>query len=456
MNRWKRRPAVAGTFYPRSPAVLEREVRELLERARPAPVEGRVVALIAPHAGYVYSGGVAAYAYKLVQGQPIQVVAVVAPSHQFYFPGVSVWPQGSFETPLGEVPVDEAICRRLLEDGGTFLVHPEAHLGEHSLEVQLPFLQVCLPGFRLVPLVMGDQELDTARRVGQRLAEVLGAERCLLVASSDLSHYHPQGVAEAMDRVVLERVEAMDAQGLSRALRERRCEACGAGPIMAVLLAARLLGANRAQVLRYATSGDVSGEREAVVGYLAAALVAAPSGETLGPEDRQALRRIALESIREALAGRRFIPPPPESPALRQPRGAFVTLRRGGALRGCIGTLVARRPLYEEVAQMALAAAFEDPRFPPLSAEELSDLELEISALTPLRRVQDPAEIEVGRHGLYIRRGPFSGVLLPQVAVEYGWDRETFLRETCRKAGLPPDAWRDPETEIYVFSAEVF
>ena len=259
-----------------------------------------------------------------------------------------------------------------------------------------------------------------------------------------------------MDRVVLERVEAMDAQGLSRALRERRCEACGAGPIMAVLLAARLLGANRAQVLRYATSGDVSGEREAVVGYLAAALVAAPSGETLGPEDRQALRRIALESIREALAGRRFIPPPPESPALRQPRGAFVTLRRGGALRGCIGTLVARRPLYEEVAQMALAAAFEDPRFPPLSAEELSDLELEISALTPLRRVQDPAEIEVGRHGLYIRRGPFSGVLLPQVAVEYGWDRETFLRETCRKAGLPPDAWRDPETEIYVFSAEVF
>ncbi len=170
---------------------------------------------------------------------------------------------------------------------------------------------------------------------------------------------------------------------------------------------------------------------------------------------RNELLTIARESIREGLRGRRYVPPVPRRPFLREPAGAFVTLHEAGALRGCIGTFQADRPLYRNVAEMARAAAFEDPRFPPLRPDEFDRIDLEISVLTPMRRVEPPEEVEVGRHGVYIVHGPHRGVLLPQVAVEQGWDRETFLDHTCLKAGLPREAWRSG-AEIYVFEAEVF
>ena len=177
--------------------------------------------------------------------------------------------------------------------------------------------------------------------------------------------------------------------------------------------------------------------------------------EALGPEARRELLRIAREAIRAGLRGRRYVPEEPADPALRRPAGVFVTLHENGALRGCIGTFQSDRPLYRNVAEMAQAAAFEDPRFPPLRPEEFPRVDLEISVLSPMERVPDPREVQVGRHGLYIVQGPRRGVLLPQVAVEQGWDRETFLAQTCLKAGLPPDAW-SRGAEIYVFEAEVF
>ncbi|GAB4267782.1 MAG: AmmeMemoRadiSam system protein A [Deferrisomatales bacterium] len=175
----------------------------------------------------------------------------------------------------------------------------------------------------------------------------------------------------------------------------------------------------------------------------------------LSPASRRRLLEIARQSIAEGLRGRRYRPQDPEDPALLRPCGAFVTLRAKGALRGCIGSLQARGPLYRTVAEMAHAASFEDPRFPPLAPEELDRVEIEISVLSPLERVTDPAEIQVGTHGIYLVKGPCRGVLLPQVAVEYGWDRIEFLERTCEKAGLPPQAWRSG-AEIYRFAAEVF
>lgn len=176
----------------------------------------------------------------------------------------------------------------------------------------------------------------------------------------------------------------------------------------------------------------------------------------LSPQDKKALLRIARDAIQERALGRRAAPLPDVSPALREKRGVFVTLHKEGDLRGCIGYIQAIQPLFQAVEEMALSAAFGDPRFPPVRAEELPHVEVEISVLTPLRRVQDPSQIQVGQHGLFIVRGGFSGLLLPQVATECGWDRTTFLEHTCRKAGLPPDAWCDPRAEIYIFSAEIF
>ncbi|NDY42026.1 AmmeMemoRadiSam system protein A [Dissulfurirhabdus thermomarina] len=180
------------------------------------------------------------------------------------------------------------------------------------------------------------------------------------------------------------------------------------------------------------------------------------SSEPLTPPERAELLRIAREAIAARFSGKKISLSFRKTPGLEQPRGAFVTLHRDGALRGCIGCFTTPRPLYETVAEMAISAAFKDPRFPPLQEAELAEVEIEISALTPLRRITDVEEIQVGTHGIYLSNGPFHGVLLPQVAVEYGWDRETFLDQTCRKAGLPPGCWRDPATEIHVFSAEIF
>ncbi|MGA7877630.1 MAG: AmmeMemoRadiSam system protein A, partial [Desulfoferrobacter sp.] len=235
------------------------------------------------------------------------------------------------------------------------------------------------------------------------------------------------------------------------------------------LLASRELGANATDVLYSANSGDVTGDRSRVVGYLAAAIYKGTepkktlkeqkqAGIDLGlsTEDKALLHRIAKESIEAHCAGKE--PPTFEvsSARLKESRGAFVTLHKNGELRGCIGHIIGDRSLAETVAEMAVAAAFQDPRFPPVTADELPDLDIEISAMTPLRRITDVEEIQVGRDGIIVQQDGHSGLLLPQVATQYGWDRETFLDYTCRKANLPPDAWKDKNTTIYIFSADVF
>jgi AmmeMemoRadiSam system protein A len=237
------------------------------------------------------------------------------------------------------------------------------------------------------------------------------------------------------------------------------------------MLAARELGANKTAVLRYANSGDVTGDTRGVVGYMAAALFDNPgSGKEdpstkrrragidlgLSPEDRQTLREIALRAIRSKCLKQPVPELPVTSLKLHEPWGAFVCLHKGGDLRGCIGMIEGFGPLHQTVKEMAIQAAFSDPRFCPLTPDEVDDLDLEISVLTPLQRIKDPAQIEIGRHGLLIRKKSHSGLLLPQVATDHGWDRGQFLEWTCRKASLPPQAWKDKDVEIYVFSADIF
>lgn len=278
-----REPAVAGRFYPRDAHELSATVRDLLRCARrePAPA-GRLVALAAPHAGYVYSGGVAAAAFALLSRGDRRRVVVVAPSHRIPFHGSSVYRSGAYRTPLGTIPVDEEFACALIESGaGEIVVEPELHRLEHSLEVQLPFLQEALGDFLLTPIVVGNQGDGHVRRLGAAIAaavRALGAEReTLLVASTDLSHYYEDERARALDAIVIEDVEAFDADALCRHLDAGECEACGAGPLLATLRAAAALGARSARCLAYATSADACGDRAHVVGYMAAAMMA-PDG----------------------------------------------------------------------------------------------------------------------------------------------------------------------------------
>ncbi|MGQ9629554.1 MAG: AmmeMemoRadiSam system protein B [bacterium] len=450
-------PAVAGTFYPGEREALIREVDGLLRGAQRKNVPGNLVALISPHAGYTFSGGVAASAYKQLEGREFEAVILVGPSHRVYFRGCSVYWRGGYETPLGVVEVDSDLARAIVEGGDSIRYVQEAHEGEHSLEVQLPFLQRVLGDFKIVPIVMGDQSWESCVALSDAISRAALGRKVLLVASSDLSHYHPYDEARRLDGLVIERVRRCDPKGLSDDLAEGKCEACGGGPIVAVMLAAQNLGANSAEILDYATSGDITGDKRAVVGYMAAALYnrGGSFARTLGPEERKELLTIARKAIECCIRGKPIPQFDVTSPLLKERGAAFVTLREDGHLRGCIGCLLPVKPLYETVSEMAVSAAFRDPRFPPLSPGELERVDLEISVLTPLRRIEDVREIQVGTHGIFIRKGRSSGLLLPQVAVEYGWDREEFLVQACRKADLPPDAWRDG-AEIFVFSVQVF
>ncbi|MBZ5646346.1 MAG: AmmeMemoRadiSam system protein B [Acidobacteriia bacterium] len=462
-----RPPAVAGSFYPADPKALTAMVDGFLARVdQPATAEP-ILAMVAPHAGYPFSGPVAAYSYAQLKGRKISRVVVIAPSHYESFPFVAAYDGDAYRTPLGEIPVDKQFVKELAKATPVVQISsrghaPAAHGGEHALEVELPFLQRVLGEFTLVPLVMGDQSFDQDRSLGLALAKLIHGPETLIVASSDLSHYHPQQDAAQMDRKMLKALEEWDYRALSRNIDARVWEACGGGPIIAAMIAAEKLGANHAQVLKYATSGDTSGDKGRVVGYAAIAFTRAAHAGTaekfsLTAQERAELLNIARQAVRAAVLERkRYEPPTPKSDALLQERGAFVTLKRRGELRGCIGATVAQKPLYVTVRDVAVYAALQDPRFPPVSAAEFNDLEFEVSVISPFRRVLDVREVRVGEHGLLVRRGRNEGLLLPQVPIEQKWDRHTFLEKCCHKAGLDADAWKDSGTDIFVFTALVF
>ncbi len=475
-----RQPAVAGSWYSDDPVELRRELEGYLSQAETYPL-GDIIGLASPHAGYVYSGPVAAYAYKQLEGRRYDVVVVVAPSHVEAFPFSAVYGRGGYATPFGVLPVDVELAQAIAAGGDLVRISDRGHRQEgysrqeHSLEIQLPFLQLMLGDFKLVPIVMGDQSPEAVHQLASAIAAAVKGKRVLLVASSDLSHYRSYEEAKRIDAGLLKRVGEYDYNGLLEDLQRGVVEACGGGPICAVMEAAQKLGAGKAKVLKYASSGDVPiGDKRQVVGYMAAAFyreagnpgkggderesshLSRGDAKPLSLEDKRTLMHIARTTVEHVVRGE----PVPEfevtSPDLLEKRGAFVTLTKNGQLRGCIGYIIGIKPLYQTVREVAEAAALRDPRFPPVTPAELDDLEYEISALSVPRPIENIDEIQVGVHGIIIRKDYRQGLLLPQVATEYGWDRETFLEHTCTKAGLPTSAWKDPDTEIEIFSAEVF
>ncbi len=452
-----RKASVAGAFYPGDPGELRNMVRELLDRAPYREVKGEVKGLISPHAGYVYSGLVAAVGYKLLAGKDIRKVIILGPSHSSYFRGIAVYSHGMWETPLGSVPVDEELTAHLLSCQYPFFEGPQFHEDEHSIEVQIPFLQLVLDDFSIIPLLFGFGNSDDFVRAGEAIGNLASRQDAVIIASSDLYHGYSYEEAVKTDSYTLELIENGDPTLFAKELSAERAQACGGWPIVALMAAMRKIQA-KPKVLFYANSGDITGIKTGyVVGYGSVAFTSEPGkNDKLTLEEKAKLLEIARRSVEAAVRGMEPVIEVPDSPRLLEKRGVFVTLKKGGQLRGCIGYVLPIKPLYEATKDVAISAALRDPRFPPVTPEELPHLEYEISVLTVPRRIKNIDEIVPGKHGLIVKRGFFEGLLLPQVATEYGWDTITFLQHTCLKAGMEPDCFNDPETEIYVFEAEVF
>jgi AmmeMemoRadiSam system protein B/AmmeMemoRadiSam system protein A len=453
----------------------------MLSRAVPAQVDGQIYAAVAPHAGYEYSGPVAAYTYAALKGRKYARVVVIAPSHYEAFGFTSVYDGDGYLTPLGMVKVDAKFARELAKAEPSVRLSERGHAAtrkgaEHAIEVQLPWLQHVLGSFTLVPIVMGDQSYESSRALGVVLATLIRrgkrhengnpqeiAGETLIVASSDLSHDHSYDEAEKMDHRTLRALEARDYLSMWRNFSTHEWEACGGAPIVAAMIAAERRGANETRLLDYATSGDVSGDRTRVVGYSAAVFVKMRDRKggqpafALSEEEKERLLEVARNSVEQAVRNHTMYQPHATGDCtLDQERGAFVTLMESGKLRGCVGYTAAAQPLYLSIRDTATLAALRDPRFPPLTVDELPRLKYEVSVLSPLLRVYDVRRIEIGKHGLLIKNGKHEGLLLPQVPVEQHWDGIRFLEETCMKAGLSPDCWRHNDTEIFSFSALVF
>jgi AmmeMemoRadiSam system protein A len=342
--------------------------------------------------------------------------------------------------------------------------------------VEIPFLQKAFTDFKIVPVIMGQPSFALLEKFAATLKEIISDRSdVLIVVSTDLSHYHDDATARVMDDVTISTVKELDAKKLWDGCRSRSSmEMCGYVPVTAAILYAQKQGLKHAQVLRYANSGDIIGDRDRVVGYAsivicrdvpagpplrdAAAKARAVPGVSLGIDQKKRLLQIAKETIYAYVSTGKVAEVKETDPRLMKDEGAFVTIHKAGRLRGCIGNIIGRQALYLTVRDVAISSATDDPRFPRVTKEELGQIEVEISVLSKPRVITDVGEIVLGQHGVIVSQGPFhQGVFLPQVATETGWGREEFLSQLCaQKAGLAPDAWKNPKTKIEIFSAEVF
>ncbi len=478
-----RKSVLAGTWYEGTEAGLRAEVDGFLAKVPPIEPGGRVLGLISPHAGYFYSGQAAAYGYAQIQGTPYHRVVVIAPSHRIAFHGISIPDVTHYETPLGRVPLDVKRCRQLRAASG-FSSFADVHAREHSLEIQLPFLQRVLGEFELVPMVVGEIREDEYADLASAIADIVD-EGTLVVASSDFTHYGSRFGYLPFSNDVKENLENLDMGAVDFILKKDRkgfleyraktqATICGAAPI--ALLIDVMPKDTVGRLLTYYTSGDVTEDWDNSVSYVSMAFYgpnggearerkdertasARPEDESLSVAEQETLLNLARETL-ETYARTKKTPEwaeddPRLTPLLKSERGVFVTLKKKGQLRGCIGHIIPRLPLYRGVMENAFNAGWRDHRFPPLQRSEMLDLEIEISVLTPPRRVSSPQDIVIGKHGVIIEKGHHSAVYLPQVAPEQGWDVEETLTHLSMKAGLPPDGWNQGAT-FSVFSAEVF
>jgi MEMO1 family protein len=475
-----RKPAVAGSFYPADPGQLKKEVSYYLDASGKICKDGIVRAIIVPHAGYIFSAHTAAAAFKYIpENADYDNIFLIGTSHNYAFDGASAYTSGDFMTPLGEVKVNTEICKKLEESSSFFISRDDVHIPEHSLEVQLPFIQChfnkVIP---IVPILIGTGNLLTLQGIAKALQPYFN-EKNLFIISSDFSHYPSYDDATRVDKMTMEAIIKGDPDNFIKTVRS--IEKSGTDGLATAMCGWSsgyvLLSLTRNEKdlvfnhLEYTNSGNSTyGDKTRVVGYNAIAIVqtagksqesakAQGPGFTLTDDEKKTLLKIARNAIKSKLFNESVPQTDPAklSPTLKEPLGAFVTLTIDGQLRGCIGRFMPSEPLYTIVESMAVAAAFSDTRFTPLTKAEYPKIEIEISVLGPLHKIKSIDEIVIGKHGVYVKKGMRSGTLLPQVPDGRGWTVEDFLGYTSRdKAGIGWKGWQDKDAEIYTYEAVVF
>ena len=476
-----REAAVADMFYPADKKKLSNAVEDLLAAAKPLGIKG-LRGLVCPHAGYRFSGRTAAAAYKQLEGRPVRTAIVLAPSHYAGgYQGASIPDVEAYRTPLGTIPLS-TIASELIGKG-SFVSSPPSlvqrpdwwrrtrkeippfgqdtpHTWEHSLEVQLPFLQKTLKDFLLVPAVLRNADTEGVARALAKYVD----DTTIVIASSDLSHHKPYDVAQKLDARCVETICKLDTNAMIMQ------EACGSGPVLSLMHLAKLKGW-KTRLLEACNSGDVTGDRSSVVGYAAIAFYdpnASDSGpaagsNTYGPNERKFLMTLARKTLLQAAKGQA---PPKINTAevpkqLLEPKACFVTLKRSGQLRGCIGGFFPEQPLFKEVVDKTASAAMKDRRFKPVSPDELDKIEIEISVLTvPKPLAFESPEDLLARlrpyiDGVILRKGRMQSTYLPQVWDQMP-DKETFLGQLSRKAGMAPTDWRKPGLTVLTYQVEAF
>jgi hypothetical protein len=462
---------LAGTWYPADPQELGEYVDKLLDAVKPEQPEMSIRALIVPHAGYPFSGSTAAKVFARVQGREYKRVILLAPSHHSGFRGLSIADVEAYQTPLGDVSLDTPAVAELRKSG-LVVSDPTAHIREHSIEIELPFLQRTLkPGWQLVPILVGQMEREDYRKAADLLRPLADADTLILV-SSDFTHFGPRfgyipfpvnaetpQKIQSLDDGAIEQIIKRDATGFLDYQERTGITICGYRPL--ALLLTLLPPDARIRQIAYATSGELTGDWGNSVSYVGM-LVTSPTpisgdrldekeaGAEIDKADLLALHRLAVLGVQMAVLGpsdarsadiRKIVEGLPER--LEEPSGAFVTLKEDGQLRGCIGYILPRKPLYEAVLENGFNAARKDPRFMPVRTDELGNLEVEVSVLSKPRPIDSYDQFRVGEQGVILSKDGHQAVFLPEVASEQGWTREDTLSHLAQKAGLPPDAWRD-------------
>ena len=471
-----REPAVAGRFYPESEAELSKKINNYLDKALIESLPGKPVAIISPHAGYQYSGAVAAYGYKAIKDYGYKKVIVLAPSHYSRYRGASILDVEAYKTPLGLVKLNQGICNNLVNNPPFIGTFKSAHKREHSLETQLPFLQTVLgDDFELIPLLVSRLNNEEVDFIADKLRPLID-EDTLVVVSSDFTHYghgydyvpfkkDVEANIKKLDHGAIERILALDLDGFFRYKGATGITACGFMPISLMM---KILPPNvQGKILKYDTSGSILGNFDSSVSYASIVFtrgVEPPDiiggNSDLNNDEKTTLLKLARDTLESCVKdGKKPDLSSGEytfSNNLNEKRGVFVTLNKNGNLRGCIGHIQPREQLFNAVIDNTMNSSMNDGRFRPVSERELSDIEIDISVLSPIEKISGADKFIPGKHGIIIRLEGMRAVFLPQVATEQGWNREETLAHLCNKAGLPSYAWNDKEMEFFVFTAEVF
>lgn len=477
-----RQPVLAGSWYPGNQDELNKQIDTFFLQAKEkinVKLDSAPLALIVPHAGYAYSGYGAASGYFLLQKYTYDRIIILAFSHQIPHSSIAISDFDKFRTPLGDIHVDAALKNELLKKKSLFITMPDIDkTSENSMEIQLPLIQKAAPSAKILGLYVGQLNEKQFKEAAEMLKRYI-TPRTLFVASSDFTHYgenynyipFPKDAnirknLSILDGGAINEITAINPKGFLNHIQNTDDTICGKNPIALLLytLSATQNKGIQSTLVNYYTSGDLVGDFTNSVSYVTIAFYQTNTQKEnpytgLANDEKKLLLKLARESIQYYFAHDSLMPVDekqnPINKNLKELRGAFVTLKINKELRGCIGHIEPVQELYKDVIENAVNAAFNDHRFNPLTQEEYRHVEIEISALTPIKKINSIDEIQVGKHGVILRKGFYSGVFLPQVPVEQGWNKTEYLENLCSKAGLnDKNAYKD--ANLYIFSAEVF